>query len=125
MSTKSHVLLNSETEIFEETIEAVYSFGKFKGYNVHAIFDSNIVESLKINGDYAVLEFKKDSQTASDLLPVMKFWLNDLISVEFEYDEIEIVFKGDGLFTGGWSKKMFKVFAPDYKYDYRDLNEKI
>lgn len=122
MSTKAHVLLNSETEIFEETIEAKYVFGKFQGHNVYAIFDTNIIKLFKMDNGYAYLHLKEDSETAKDLLPEMRFWLNDVESVELEYDELTIVFKGDGLYTKAWYRKFYKAFDPLYKYDYRDFN---
>lgn len=122
MSTKSHVLLNSETEIFEETIEAVHSFGKFMGYNVYAIFSTKIIKLFKMDGHYAYLHLKEDSETANDILPEMKFWMNDILSVELEYDELMIVFKGDGLYSGAWGNKFFKAFSPTYEYNYKDFN---
>ena len=124
MSTRGHVLLNNEAEIYEETNEGKYIFGHLRGWNVYAIFKMDIVTLFKMDNDHLYLHLKEDSETAKEILPEMRFWANDVISFEIECNDLTIVFKGDGLYTRAWGTKFFRAFSPLYKYDYNDFKIK-
>jgi len=111
MSTKSHVELNDSLEIYHETSESVYSFGKFRGFNIYFIA-TNIID-FKLSKDYLIINFELECDACEFFgFNSFKIWLHSLNEIEYNSIDKELMFiiKGDSLEKDNFNNKDFTKY---------------
>ena len=111
MSTKSHIVLNSSLEIYHETNESIYSFGKFRGFNIY--FLATDIIDFKISKDHLIINFSLESEAAHYFgFNIFKIWLHSINEIEYNMADKELMFiiKGDSLDRDNFNNSDFNKY---------------